>query len=79
MPATLTHTDRKLLDIAGTFYLYRGAEEQSIIDATGMSRTRAYQRINALIDTEAALAYSPLTVKRLRRRRDERVSRRRAV
>jgi hypothetical protein len=41
-------------------------------DKFGMSATRYYQTLNALIDNPAALAQDPLLVKRLRRLREAR-------
>jgi len=37
-----------------------------------MTATRYYQTLNALIDTDAALAHDPMLVKRLRRLRSAR-------
>ena len=49
-----------------------GSKEAEIRERFGISTTRYYQLLNALIDTEAALAYDPLLVKRLRRMRTAR-------
>jgi hypothetical protein len=43
-----------------------------------MSATRYYQVLNALIDSESALAFDPMLVKRLRRMRAERQKQRSA-
>jgi len=65
----LTERQQALLDFAGRWYRYAGAQEQAILDEFGLSATRFRQQINDLIDRQAALAYAPTTVKRLRRLR----------
>jgi uncharacterized protein DUF3263 len=46
-----------------------GAKDQAIRDGFGLSPTRYYQLLNALLDDPAALAADPVLVKRLRRLR----------
>ena len=46
-----------------------GAKETAIRDRFGLSPTRYYQVLNALVDRPAALAADPLLVRRLRRLR----------
>ena len=46
-----------------------GAKERSVREELGISPTRYYQLLNALLDDPAALAHDPVTVNRLRRRR----------
>jgi hypothetical protein len=53
-----------------------GVKERAIREELGMSPTRYYQALNALLDDPAALAHAPVTVNRLRRLREERRSRR---
>lgn len=67
----LTDAERALLDIEGKAWRYAGRKESAIREATGWSQTQAMQVLNRLIDTEAALAYAPHTVKRLQRLRDK--------
>lgn len=43
-----------------------------IRDQLGCSATRYHQELNALIETEKALAYAPATVHRLLEQRDRR-------
>jgi len=45
------------------------AKEQAIRDQFGVSATRYYQMLNALLDNPAALAHDAVLVKRLRRLR----------
>ena len=69
---TLSERDREILAVERHWWKYSGAKEQAIRDKFDMSATRYYQVLNALIDREAALAYDPLLVKRLRRLRQAR-------
>lgn len=68
----LTDLERELLDFAGQWFKYAGAQEQQIRDRFDMSGTRYWQKVNALLDRPEAMAYAPVTVKRLQRLRDER-------
>lgn len=61
-----------MLDFESGFWKYAGAKEQAIRDLFDVSATRYYQQLNALIDRPEALAYAPLTVKRLLRLRAKR-------
>lgn len=47
-----------------------GAKERAVREELGISPTRYYQLLNALLDDPAALAHDPVTVNRLRRRRE---------
>lgn len=49
-----------------------GAKERAIRERLGISPTRYYQLLNALLDDPYALAHDPVTVNRLRRRRESR-------
>ncbi|MFE9003648.1 DUF3263 domain-containing protein [Streptomyces sp. NPDC007875] len=53
-----------------------GAKERAIRERLGISPTRYYQLLNALLDDPRALEHDPVTVNRLRRVRDERRERR---
>lgn len=53
-----------------------GAKERAIREQLGLSPTRYYQLLNALLDDPRALAHDPVTVNRLRRRREEQRARR---
>ncbi|WP_217189679.1 DUF3263 domain-containing protein [Streptomyces buecherae] len=53
-----------------------GAKERAIRERLGMSPTRYYQVLNALLDDPRALRHDPVTVNRLRRLRAARRSRR---
>nr|WP_229698375.1 DUF3263 domain-containing protein [Wenjunlia tyrosinilytica] len=65
-----------MLDLARRTWSRPGAKERAIREQLGMSPTRYYQVLNALLDTPDALEHDPVTVNRLRRMRDARRSRR---
>ncbi|WRQ08177.1 DUF3263 domain-containing protein [Mycobacterium phage dwieneke] len=65
----LTDQDRAVLDLERDWWATQGGKESAIVDRIGVSPVRYYQRLNRLAETEAALAYDPVTVNRLRRLR----------
>jgi hypothetical protein len=65
--AALTDRERAILTFERQWWKYAGAKEQAVRDLFGMSATRYYQVLNALIDSPAALEADPMLVKRLRR------------
>ncbi len=65
----LPERDRDILAFERQWWQYAGAKEQAIRDLFGMSTTRYYQVLNALIDRPEAVAADPMLVKRLRRLR----------
>lgn len=75
----LTVKDKMTLDLEARHWKYPGAKETQIRQLFTESATRYYQRLNALIDRPEALAYAPLTVKRLQRLRSARARRRAAI
>lgn len=68
----LSAQQRELLAFERQWWKYAGSKEQAIKDLFGMSSTRYYQTLNALIDTPQALEFDPMLVKRLRRLRASR-------
>lgn len=70
--AELTTRDNEILTFERQWWKYAGAKEQAIREQFDMSATRYYQVLNSLLDHEAALAFDPLLVKRLRRLRSAR-------
>lgn len=70
--AGLSERDQQIIGFERQWWKYAGAKEQAIRDLFGMSATRYYQVLNALIDSPAALAYDPMLIKRLRRMRTSR-------
>lgn len=63
---SLTARQRAVLELESQWFATAGGKDEAI-RALGVSPIRYYQQLNALIETEAALAHSPATVNRLRR------------
>lgn len=74
----LSARDCEMLELERLWWKYAGAKEQAIRDKFDLSPTHYYQALNALIDSEDALAHDPLLVKRLRRLRAQRQRQRQA-
>ncbi|HEX7094880.1 MAG TPA: DUF3263 domain-containing protein [Acidimicrobiales bacterium] len=68
----LSAQERAVLDFERSWWLEGSAKEPLIRERLGMSATRYYKALAALIDMPEALAYDPLVVRRLRRMRDRR-------
>ncbi|WP_233512617.1 DUF3263 domain-containing protein [Micromonospora deserti] len=75
--AGLTEREREILAFEQRWWRHAGAKEQAIRDNFGLSATRYYQLLNALLDHPAALAAEPVLVGRLRRLRSSRARNRR--
>ncbi|MGR6322454.1 DUF3263 domain-containing protein [Micromonospora soli] len=76
-PGELTERDRGILAFEQQWWKHAGAKEQAIRDTFGLSATRYYQLLNALLDHPAALAAEPVLIGRLRRLRSSRARNRR--
>lgn len=63
----MTDGDRRLLDFAARRFSSPGAHAAAVRAELGLSVTRYWQRVGALLDDEDALAHAPTTVHRLRR------------
>lgn len=70
--AGLSDQDLAVLDIARRQWVGPGARERAIRERLGLSPTRYFQLLGALLDDPRALARDPVTVNRLRRARDAR-------
>jgi hypothetical protein len=70
VPETLSEAECAMLRLEQLRWKYPGAKDARIREDFGMSPTRYYQVLNALIDNPTALAFDPVTVRRLRRLRD---------
>jgi hypothetical protein len=68
----LTERERECLAFERQWWKYAGAKEQAVRELFGLSITRYYQVLNALIDRPEAFAHDPMLVKRLRRMRQSR-------
>ncbi|WP_141800731.1 DUF3263 domain-containing protein [Nocardioides sp. SLBN-35] len=64
--------DRAMLEFERLRWRYAGAKDSAILEQFGMTRTRYSQVLNQLLDRPDAMAYDAVTVKRLRRLRDQR-------
>ncbi|GAA2562161.1 hypothetical protein HD598_001012 [Neomicrococcus aestuarii] len=70
--SSLSELEQRILTFERQWWKLAGAKEEAIRQLFDLSATHYYQTLNALIDTEAALAYDPMLVKRLRRMRSSR-------
>ncbi len=70
--SALSARDQQILALERQWWKYAGAKEQAVRELFDVSATHYYQMLNALIDTEEALAHDPMLVKRLRRLRTSR-------
>jgi hypothetical protein len=68
----LTRREHDILAFERQWWKYAGAKEEAIRELFGMSPTRYYQVLNAVVDRQEALAADPMLVKRLRRLRASR-------
>lgn len=71
----LSDLDRAVLEFEGSWWLHPGPKDRAVREILGVSATRYYQILRRLIDDPAAVEAEPLTVRRLRRVRDEAKSR----
>src|SRR5262250_1784439 len=65
----LSDREREILAFERQWFRYAGAKERAIRELFGMSSTRYYQLLNALLDKPEALAEDAMLIKRLRRLR----------
>lgn len=68
----LSRRELDILAFERQWWKYAGAKEEAIRELFGMSPTRYYQVLNAVVDRQEALAVDPMLVKRLRRLRASR-------
>jgi len=68
----LSDRDRAILAFERSWWTIPGAKGEAITARLGLSPTRYYELLNALIDDRDALAHDPLLIRRLRRQRRER-------
>lgn len=64
----LTVVERDVLDMAGFTFHHPGSIDAAAREWLGVTATRYHQVLGGLIDRPEALAYAPMTVKRLRAR-----------
>jgi len=73
----LSEREEQILAFEGRWWKHAGSKEQAVRDTFGLSSTRYYQLLNALLDNPAALEHDPVLVGRLRRLRSTRARTRR--
>jgi hypothetical protein len=68
----LTARQRAILDFERESWMLPGPKEAAIRARFDIAPSSYYRLVSALVEHPAAAHYDPLTVKRLRRQRDER-------
>jgi len=68
---TLTETQRSLLDFERAWWQLPESKTSEIRSRFGFSTSSYYRALYALVDSSDAEAYDPLTVRRIRRRREQ--------
>jgi Protein of unknown function (DUF3263) len=71
--SALSDQEVSILTFERQWWRFAGAKEQAIRDNFGMSPTRYYQTLNAMLESADAMAHDPALVKRLRRLRASRL------
>jgi hypothetical protein len=64
----LTDQEKAMLDLASESFKHAGSLDTAAMERFSMTPTRYWQEMNRLIRTEAAVAYRPTAVARLRLR-----------
>lgn len=65
----LSGRDHEILAFERQWWKHAGSKEKAIRELFEMSSTRYYQVLNRLIDSEAALRFDPMLIRRLRKTR----------
>jgi hypothetical protein len=69
---SLSTRERAILDFERTWWSEPGSKEQGIRRRLGLSPTRYYELLGDLIESDEAMEYDPLVMRRLRRDREQR-------
>lgn len=72
----LSDRDRAVLEFEASWWKLPGPKDRAIREYLDMSATRYYQILRRLLDAPEAERFDPLTVRRLRRVRDDAKARR---
>jgi hypothetical protein len=72
----LDERSRRVLDLEREAWQLTTSKERAVRERFGVSVTRYHQLLTRILDDPAALAYDPMTVRRLRRVREVRRRRR---
>ena len=67
----LSESDRTILEFEGSWWLYPGPKDRAIREYLDISATRYYQVLRRLLDDPDADTIAPMTVRRLRRVRED--------
>ncbi|MGF3056860.1 DUF3263 domain-containing protein [Microbacterium sp. YY-01] len=70
MVEQLSAQEQQILEFEARWLRHSGAKEEAIRAQLQLTPSRYYQLLDRLIDTQAALAYDPLLVRRLVRLRE---------
>ncbi|MHB1488566.1 MAG: DUF3263 domain-containing protein [Acidimicrobiales bacterium] len=65
----LSDRDRAMLDFERSWWLHPGPKEVAIRQQFGLAPTTYYRLVNSLLESDEAVAYDPLVVRRMRRMR----------
>ena len=68
----LTQRDRDILDFERSWWSATAPKDVQTRERFELSATRYYQVLGEMLDTDDAMAYDPLVVRRLQRQRDRR-------
>jgi hypothetical protein len=68
----LSDRERAILELERTWWTLDSPKDVVVRDRLGCSSETFYVELNALLDSQEALAHDPLLVRRLRRLRDRR-------
>lgn len=72
----MTDDDRAILTFAALTFRHAGSMDAAVREQLGLTPTAFYARLLRLLDDPEALAVDPVLVHRLRRMRDNRLTRR---
>ncbi|MDH3471452.1 MAG: DUF3263 domain-containing protein [Acidimicrobiia bacterium] len=67
----LVRRDTQVLDFEREWWKYPGPKDRAIREYLGISSTRYYQILRRLMDDPAAVEHDPMTIRRLRRVRQD--------
>jgi Protein of unknown function (DUF3263) len=68
----LDERSRGILDFEREWWKHPGPKDRAIRERFAVSAARYHQLLNRIVDQQAAVAYDPMLVRRLRRLREER-------
>jgi Protein of unknown function (DUF3263) len=69
---SLTDRERIILELERTWWTRDTSKDAQVVERLGCSPEAFHLELNALVDSDDALAHDPLLIRRLRRLRDRR-------